>query len=253
MPHRINASHLPTLSSRLCCRSALHGRSAVLEQLALIVAVLVGLSVLPGCSLFRDNERTSIITPAMRAASIREFGPRADDASDSERLAMCEELAKQIRTEPDPICRRAIQETIAEFDVPLASAVLVAGLADEDRDVRKVCCRMLSQRQDQSAITPLSRMVAAEADAEVRMAAIDALGKFKSPAAVQGLAAAIKDRDPAMQYAGVEAMKKASGEKLGNDVAAWRQYADSLPQPAPGLGGGEVNIATQPDTQGTVR
>jgi hypothetical protein len=247
MPHRINASHLPTLSSRLGSRSAL------LEQVAILIAVLVGLSVLPGCSLFRDNERTSIITPAMRAASIREFGPRADDATQSERLAMCEELAKQIRTEPDPICRRAIQETIAEFDVPLASAVLVAGLSDEDRDVRTVCCRMLAKRQDESAITPLSRMVAADADAEVRMAAIDALGKFKSPAAVQGLAAAVKDRDPAMQYAGVEAMKTASGEDLGNDVAAWRQYADSLPQRNPAPGAGEVNIATQPGGQSTVR
>jgi HEAT repeat protein len=218
------------------------------------MAVLAGLSVLPGCQLWpwRDNEHTSIITPDMRAASIREFGPRAEDATDSERLSMCEELAKQIRTEPDPICRRAIQETIAEFDVPLASAVLVAGLSDQDRDVRTVCCRMLAKRQDQSAIAPLSRMVAADADAEVRMAAIDALGKFKSPAAVQGLAAAVKDRDPAMQYAGVEAMKTASGEDLGNDVAAWRQYADTLPQ-NPALGAGEVNIATQPGAQGTIR
>jgi HEAT repeat protein len=225
----------------------------MLEQLAILIAVLVGLSVLPGCSLFRDNERTSIITPDMRAASIREFGPRAEDASDSERLAMCEELAKQIRTEPDPICRRAIQETIAEFDVPLASAVLVAGLSDEDRDVRTACCRMLAKRQDESAIAPLSRMIAADADAEVRMAAIDALGKFKSPAAVQGLAAAVKDRDPAMQYAGVEAMKTSSGEDLGNDVAAWRQYADTLPQLNPAPGAGEVNIATEPGGVGTVR
>ncbi|HMO85056.1 MAG TPA: hypothetical protein PKC18_09080, partial [Lacipirellulaceae bacterium] len=65
---------------------------------------------------------------------------------------------------------------------------------------------------------------------------------------------AIKDRDPAMQFAGVKAMQSASGEKLGNDVAAWRQYAESLPSvPTPGLGGVEVNIAQQPGDGTSVR
>jgi HEAT repeat protein len=204
-----------------------------------------------GCQLwpFRDNERTSIITPAMRAASIREIGLRADDATEAEQLAMCEELAQQIRTEPDPLVRRAIQESIAEFQTPLASAVLVAGLNDEDRDVRTVCCRMLGKRQDPAGVAPLSRIVGAEADAEVRMAAIDALGKYKSREAVVGLAAAVKDRDPAMQYAGVQAMKNASGEKLGNDVAAWRTYAEQL-APAPSPSGREINVAQQPADAG---
>jgi hypothetical protein len=50
---------------------------------------------------------------------------------------------------------------------------------------------------------------------------------MKSTASVPGLAAALKDRDPALQFAGIEAMKKVTGEKeLGNDVEAWRQYAD---------------------------
>jgi hypothetical protein len=224
-------------------------------RLRALLALTSLLVTVPGCQLwpFRDNERTSIITPDMRAATIREFGPRARDASEAEKLAMCEELAQQIRTEPDPICRRAIQETIAEFDVPLAGTVLLAGLNDDDRDVRTTCCRLLGKRQEVAAIGPLSRIVGAEANAEVRMAAIDALGNFKSPAAVQGLAAAIKDRDPAMQYAGVEAMRAASGEELGNDVEAWRQYAASLPQTNPEPGAAEVNIATQPGVQGAVR
>lgn len=205
----------------------------------------------PGCQVwpFRDNERTSIITPAMRAASIRELGPRAEDATDAEQLAMCEELAQQIRTEPDPIVRRAIQEAAAEFQTPLASAMLVAGLNDEDRGVRTVCCRLLGQRRDPAGVTPLSRIVAAEADAEVRMAAIDALGKYKSRDAVVALASAVKDRDPAMQYAGVQAMKSASGEDLGNDVADWRAYAEQL-TPVQSPGGTEINVAQQPGEAG---
>jgi HEAT repeat protein len=207
-----------------------------------------------GCQLwpFKDNDRSSIITPDMRAASIREMGSRADDATTAEQIAMCDELAKQIRTEPDPLVRRAIQETIAELHAPLAAEVLVAGLNDEDRDVRNVCCRLLGRRQDAEAIKPLSRVVVADSEVEVRMSAIAALGKFKSPAAIQALAPAIKDRDPALQYAGVQAMKTASGEDLGNDVDAWRQYAESA-APADGAGGREISVATQPESQPTVR
>jgi HEAT repeat protein len=222
---------------------------APLSILGLLALSAVGCTLWP----FRDRERVAVITPAMRAASIREMGPRADESTEAEQLAMCEELAQQIRTEPDPIVRRAIQETIAEFDVPLASAVLLAGLNDEDRDVRTACCRLLGVRQDPAAIGPLSRLVGAEPEAEVRMAAIDALGQFHGPAAVQGLAAAIKDRDPALQFAGVQAMKRASGEDLGNDVEAWREYAASLPATGSPAVGGEVSIAREPGAQPTIR
>jgi hypothetical protein len=221
--------------------------------LARACAALIGIATLAGCQLwpFGDNERTSIITPAMRVASIREIGARAEDASSTDQLSMCEELAQQIRTEPDPLVRRAIQESIANFDAPLASAVLVAGLNDDDRDVRTVCCRLLGHRQDPTAVAPLSRIVAAEPDMEVRMAAIDALGKYDSTDAVIGLAAAVKDRDPALQYAGVKAMKTASGQDLGNDVEAWRQYAATLTPTSPT--GPNTSIAQTPDAQSTVR
>lgn len=218
-----------------------------------VCAAVLSLTMLAGCQLwpFADNERTSIITPAMRVASIREIGARAEDADSANQLSMCEELAQQIRTEPDPIVRRAIQESIAKFDAPLASAVLVAGLSDDDRDVRTACCRLLGARQDPQAVPTLSRIVGAEPDMEVRMAAIDALGRYESNEAVIALSAAVKDRDPALQYAGVKAMKTASGKDLGNDVEAWRQYAATL---TPGSPIGEnTNLAAQPGGQTQLR
>lgn len=200
---------------------------------------------LTGCSLWpwATKDRTSIITPAMRVASIREMAPLARDANQADQQAMCEQLAQQIRTEPDPIVRLTIQETIAECNSPLAQSVLLAGLSDEDRDVRIMCCRMLGRRADPATVAPLSRIVGADADADVRMAAVDALGRIKSPASVQGIAAALRDRDPALQFAGVEAMKNASGADLGNDVQAWRQYAADAAGPgAPPA----ASIARQP-------
>lgn len=196
-----------------------------------------------GCQLWPwgGKDRTTIITPGMRAASIREMGPRSRDAEADEQNRVCEQLATQIRTEPDPIVRRAIQETVAEFQTPMASAMLLAGLNDEDRDVKVTCCRLLGKRKEPKAVDPLSKLVTNDADLDVRLAAVDALGAMETKASIVGLAAALKDRDPAMQYAGVEAMKKVSEQDLGNDVQAWRQYADSIAGPAPA-----ASIAAQP-------
>lgn len=218
-----------------------------MNRLLAKIAALVALTAsVTGCQMwpFGAKERTSVITPGMRMASIREFGPRGRDADDAEQARICEQLAQQIRTEPDPIVRKTIQETIGEFKTPLASAVVLAGLNDDDRDIRVTCCRLLGERADPATIEPLSRLVATDTDLDVRLAAVDALGLMKSTATVPGLAAALKDRDPAMQLAGVEAMKNVTGEKLGNDVQAWREYA------ARSMGASQPNtaIATQPST-----
>ena len=210
---------------------------------AAVAALLLGATT--GCQLWpwgATKDRTTIITPGMRAASIREMGPRARDEDSAAQTKACEQLALQIRTEPDPIVRRAIQETVAEFKTPTASAMLLAGLQDDDRDVKVTCCRLLGERKEPKAVEPLGKLVVHDTDLDVRLAAVNALGDMKTKESVMALAAALKDRDPAMQYAGVEAMKKVVPEQeLGNDVQAWRSYADSVVGPTPA-----ASIAAQP-------
>ena len=72
---------------------------------------------------------------------------------------------------------------------------------------------------------PLSHLCAKPyPELDVRLAAIDALGKIPSAETVAALGIALQDRDPAVQFAGVQALKAASGEDFGNDVASWQQY-----------------------------
>jgi hypothetical protein len=230
--------HRPTVQRR---RSFL----AALARPCALVALVASLS---GCTLFRaKKDNTTIITPSMRAATIRDVGRQVSGYTEAQQAALCDQLAQQIKIEPDPIVRQTIQNTIAECQTPLAGAVVLAGLEDQDADVRRTCCRLVARRgADAQAVAALSRVVAMDADQDVRMAACDALGGIKGDGAVQALAAALNDRDPAMQLAGMEAMKEVSGQDLGNDVQAWRQYAASLP------GGGQqpaANLAEQPSQQ----
>ncbi len=189
-----------------------------------------------GCSFwpFAAEERTSIITPTMRASTIREMGARGQQADIDEQQRITDQLAQQIRTEPDPLVRLAIQETVAQFDTALAQMILLAGLDDTDRDVRIVCCRKLGERAamadshagQQKVVAQLRHVLEQDKEVDVRFAAVDALGQIQTTGSVQALAISLHDRNPAMQYAGVEALKRASGQNLGNQVEAWRQFAE---------------------------
>lgn len=193
-----------------------------LSRTAAVLLVVAGLS---GCTLWSGNrERTSIITPGMRMATVREIGARADKADMVEQQQICEQLARQIQTEPDPLVRLEIQNTIADFKAPLAQRMLIAGLKDEDTDVRLTCCYRLAERAELATLGPLRQAMTSDPDLDVRLAAIDALARIESSETVAALGTALNDRDPAVQFAAVQALKSASGEDLGNDVAAWQQY-----------------------------
>ncbi|MCA9229914.1 MAG: HEAT repeat domain-containing protein [Planctomycetales bacterium] len=208
----------------------------VTTSLAFFAAILSLVST--GCTTwpFRAKERTSIITPGMRVAAVREMGAQADDIDAAEQARLSEQLANQIRTEPDPLVRRAIQETVAEYSTPLAQQMLLAGLNDDDLDVRLACCLKLGERADPSTVAQLQEVLKNDEELDVRLAAVDALGKIRSSESVAALGIAVNDRDPAMQYAAVQSLQAVSGLELGNDVQVWREYAaGKQPQISPQL------------------
>jgi HEAT repeat protein len=123
--------------------------------------------------------------------------------------------------------------SIASFRVPIAQEVLVAGLADEHVAVRVACCRELGERKDAASVASLAKSLRVDEEMEVRQAAARALGAIKTPESMQALVVALDDRDPALQFVGVEAMKSVSGQDYGGDVAAWRMLAAGQTPPPP--------------------
>jgi HEAT repeat protein len=98
--------------------------------------------------------------------------------------------------------------------------------------VRVKCCQALGVRAEAVSIPALSNVLKEDQDHNVRIAAARALGEIKSPEAVQALTTALDDRDPAMQFVGVQSMKSVTGKDYGPDVEAWRQVAaGKTPEP----------------------
>jgi hypothetical protein len=182
---------------------------------------------------FPERERTTYITPAMRAQAIGEFKMRSTGVDTPEQREITDQLARQIQVEPDPLVRQAVVRAIAEFHTPMSRQVLEAGLADQDEMVRVACCEMLAYRAEVETVPSLANALRNDTDMDVRLAAANALGAIKSPEAIQALTVALDDRDPAMQFAGVQSMKSITGKDYGPDVQTWRQVAAGQTPPAP--------------------
>jgi HEAT repeat protein len=182
---------------------------------------------------FPDRERTTYRGPALRIEAIEQLAIQADGTDSPQQREIAEQLARQIQVETDPLVRATIVRTIAEFRAPISQQVLEAGLGDGDAHVRMACCHALGKRAEAASVPRLAHALRADKNDDVRMAAADALGKIKTPESLQSLVAAIDDRDPAMQYVGIQAMKSVSGKDYGGDVSAWKQLAAGGDPPLP--------------------
>jgi HEAT repeat protein len=180
---------------------------------------------------FPERERTSFHTPAMRVDAVSQFASRSTHVDSPEQRELSDQLARQIQIEPDPIVRTAVIEAIAEFRTPIAQQVLEAGLSDKDTGVRVACCKALGRRADPTTVPKLAAILRTDEDIDVRLAATEALGNIRTPQAMQALVIALDDRDPALQFVGVESLKSITGKDFGPNVAAWRQVAAGGPSP----------------------
>jgi len=218
---------------------------AVLRQLPITIGLLVCAMTLPGCQggfmadlPFADAFDTK--AKREREADLAKYGPvswqrieqlKAERSrvgvftSESDEQQALASLARQLRSETDPLVRLEIVKTVTKFKSSGVDNVLQLGLQDADVEVRVACCDALGERKTALGTQLLADVLGSDTSIDVRLAATRALGNSKDPAAVDALALALEDANPALQYRAVQSLKQASGENLGDDVNAWRQYA----------------------------
>ena len=202
-------------------------------RLTLYAAPIIPLLLFAGCQSgfslsggpFAKKERTSYQTPKVRMENAIAVGRQATGQDTPEQQQMVVDLARQIQTEPDPLVRAEIISAAGKFNTPLAAQVLSAGLQDTDALVRKSCCEAIGKRGDATQSAALAEVIRSDNDLDVQIEAVRALGNLKSPETATALIAALEADDPAIQYAGVQSMKRATGQDLGGDVRAYLAFA----------------------------
>ncbi len=202
-----------------------------------MVLILLGL-VLPGCALWPWGGKVSDVVPGItppseRIAEMKKLAamPAPPNPADRERIAS--ELAGAFAREADPLIRAAMVAALGTYAGPTALAALDEAAKDSDSGVRIAVCKSLARQKTPEATTVLRRVFASDVDVDVRLTAAMALGETRDPAAIATLGAGLEDRDPAMQYRVVEALRKVAPRDLGNNVEQWREFVQSQPGPPP--------------------
>ncbi|HVU86503.1 MAG TPA: HEAT repeat domain-containing protein [Pirellulales bacterium] len=175
----------------------------------------------------KEEPGPKVITPKDKMEQMRALSDNAKKMTPELQQRVSEELAQGIAHEQDPVLRAQVLRTLGHFPNEKSGAMLAAGLHDHERDVRIAACEGLGRHGGPLAATELARVLAEDADMDVRLAAARALGEAKANASLPALGDALEDQDPALQHRAMASIKQISGKDFGNDIGAYREFAKS--------------------------
>ncbi len=202
---------------------------------AALLLAMPGCTAVPSSKLAFWNPQDQdprVVTPAKKLAQLQQLAKECPKLPQAEHDRLAVELARELRTEEDPLVRAQLLKTLAVVRSDTATSMLRAGVQDSDPDVRAACCQAWGRRGGAEAVRVLEQVLREEDDLDVRLAAVRALGQIQSPESVAVLALALEDDDPAMRYRAMRSLAAATGQDYGTDVSKWREYIAGR-RPAP--------------------
>jgi len=169
-----------------------------------------------------------------RLERLGELRSQARSLSETDRQRISGELTAILRDERSSPMRVEILRALSAYPSSEAMASVEVCLSDADPQVRIAACNALGSWKTPEALQALGNAVGSDTDLDVRIAAARALENFNDPAATKALSVALDDNDPALQKVAMQSLRQNTGKDYGNSVAAWREYlAGGNPAPPP--------------------
>ena len=182
------------------------------------------------------NEDSFGPLPVEQVEMLRRLANEAEGLDLGRQERVSQDLARRVSSEADPHLRLEIVKTLGTFSTTAASQGLRTALSDGDADVRIAACQALGRRENGEAVQMLAGVLGSDTEIDVRLTAVRELGRFQSTAALRALGSALDETDPALRYRVVEALRKSSPHDYGGDIAAWKRYSlgeNYSPSPPP--------------------
>jgi len=164
-------------------------------------------------------------------AELRNLKRTAKSLGPEARERTVEQMTQLVRNDDNPLKRAAGVRVLGEIVTASSLPGLQAASVDPEPLVRIATCEAYGRRGDADASSALARLAADDADIDVRLAAVAALGKCPEQQAVQALSVALDDSNPAIQNRAVQSLKSTTGQSLGDNVAVWRAHLHGEPAP----------------------
>jgi HEAT repeat protein len=159
-----------------------------------------------------------------KRAKLREIAATGKSLSPSSAEQYAQRIDQILQNEQTLIVRVEAVRTLGKLQCELSDELLQKAIKDNELDVRIAAVQAMKHRDSAVAIATLEQVVSSDSSDDVRREALRSLGAFKDPEAVQVLARVLDDRDPATQYRAIQSLQSCTGQRLGPNVAAWREY-----------------------------
>ncbi|HOA52419.1 MAG TPA: HEAT repeat domain-containing protein [Thermogutta sp.] len=177
----------------------------------------------------RQELPPGIVLPREKIEKWRELVNSAKDSGSA--ATATARLQEAFQGEDDPQLRAELVRLAGSLPPEAAWPIVELGLRDENPDVQVQACRMVAKAKMAQAVGSLAKLAEESSNQDVRQAAIKALGQFKDPVAIQALAKALRDRDPAIQYLAIHSLRTVTGQDFGYDVAQWLAFLEGRQNP----------------------
>lgn len=145
--------------------------------------------------------------------------------------------------DPVTLVRLHAVSLLGKMDHPAAIEHLKKTARDPDSKIRIAAVESWQGMSPEVAIPQLQEIIGSDTDVDVRLAATRALGSFRDSRATNALSLALTDTNPAIQFRAMKSLERATGEKLGTDVAAWQTYLDSQTSVSVAAGPESINAS----------
>ncbi len=131
--------------------------------------------------------------------------------------------------DPDPSVRAASVRALGRHGDPVHAPLIIRALDDHDEFVRVEAARALQRIHSEAAIDPLIEHIddSKETDTDVRAAAADALGQYRSTRVVHELIDALRDPRLAVNNRVQHSLLTLTGQNFALDRRAWLDWYNS--------------------------
>jgi hypothetical protein len=133
------------------------------------------------------------------------------------------EMYTKASADEDPAVRAAAIRGLALHGSPEHVPLILRQFDDENRTLRWECARALQRLHNREAIPALLTHMGEKTEDEslVRAACADAMGQYAEPRVLDGLTAALGDRDLSVNDAALRSLRTLTGQDYGDDLREW--------------------------------
>ena len=200
-----------------------------------VLGILAAVSCV-GCTQFRWNWRetmrisdgnTAVAIPS-NSISGRVAHIRGARSARTGRLpvtlaaGLFREIGAELAPDRPYAVRLAAAQALGRIKSEAALAALQPGLIDSDPRIRSVACESVAENRSPQRLDALRKVLLEDDDTDVKVAAIRGLRRSQDPSVAPVLGQVLNDRDPAVQYAAMQALDAVTDLNLGMDVRRWR-------------------------------